>query len=304
MKKTALLAALLLSPLGNEALAAPALIRGQLSPSEQSIFNYFALNSRDSFLVAVLSQDKGKALADSLRASKAQPIMVLGDEAYLWAQQELADQPLIAIGISFDLARTKGRDKDRILLRDLPLSNKFQIVRQLFPQIKTVGLVYNPKEDQDNVARLIDRTRNEKLRLATVKIDSPDTLASQLPVFKGQIELFWLLDSPTLTAPAAQKTIASFCQENKTPLLASDPEQLKSGGAVAIRTSPEATGIFASRWVKEIAAGKSVPSIAFPEMAEISLSLGQTLPLAGSEKILIERLNALVGAGHRVELVK
>lgn len=301
MRSTAL-SLILLGLLSSAAAARPALIQGQLSQGERAIFLAFSLENTNTFLAYSLQGNNGAAIAASIKEKQAQPIMVLGDEAYLWAQKELPASPLIALGISFDVARKKGRSQDKILLRDLPLSNKFTILRTLFPNLKTIGLVYSPQEEQEDVSRLIETTADQKLRLATVKIDSPATLAAQLPVLKGNIDLLWQLSGPSLNTPQASKTISAFCQENKIPFLASDPDRLAEGGSLSLRVNPEAEGIFAARWAKDVAALKPVPSIAFPEKAELVLSLSRTLPLAGSEKELLARLAQLLQASHEIRL--
>ncbi len=280
------------------AVSKPVLVHGDMDVTERAIFLAFSIESPENFQAARLYPGTEDKVANLIKNKKdLRPILVLGDNAYKWGIKSFPKEKLIAVGISFDFAKNNGRKQDYILLRDLPLNRKFDILKTLFPSIKTVGMIYNPKEDKKNVAELIAATRRSKYRLATVKVDSSQSVADQLTVFKGKIDLFWLIGSKTMRSKEVIKSAVQFCTKNSIPVFSADPSLIGKGASVSVRSSPDALGTLAARWVKKLLAKEKAPSIGFPERSEIVISLKKM-----KSPNLLDRLEKLVKKGNRVFL--
>jgi len=116
----------------------------------------------------------------------------------------------------------------------VPVKDHFDLIGQILPAIKRMGVIYNPGDMNSAVLveqmQALAKERNVDLILATVTKTSEVTAATQS--LMGKVDGVFINNDNT--ALAAFDSIAQICHENKIPLFASDADLLDKG-VLAVR---------------------------------------------------------------------
>ncbi|MDU9047414.1 MAG: ABC transporter substrate binding protein [Candidatus Electrothrix sp. Rat3] len=105
-------------------------------------------------------------------------------------------------------------------------------MNRYFPEVKRIGLVYNPKQSQKIIEKLKSLRPDLKfIALATEDIAAvPDLIHS----LRGKVDLLWMLPDLTTTNQMTIQSYVLFSIRNKIPLLTFSKKLFKYGATIAV----------------------------------------------------------------------
>src|SRR4029077_1851673 len=129
----------------------------------------------------MLSRNAGKA-SEVMRDIKQQPprlILTIGTLATQTALREANDIPVIAGLVSNLDDLRKSKNATGVVL-DFPIVTQFEWMHKVVPEIKIIGVLYNPKENQTQIDAAIQAAKKEGLTLVPKEVDTPRALPDAL----------------------------------------------------------------------------------------------------------------------------
>jgi ABC-type uncharacterized transport system substrate-binding protein len=137
-------------------------------------------------------------------------------------------------------------------------SANLDLIVELFPEAKTIGIIYNPTEQNSlngtNIMRDIVTEKNLEVRLATVSNSSD--VASAAILLKDQVDVLFV--GPDNTVVSAMPSISNVFTK---PIIASDEGSVKEGALAAISVDYTALGNAVGEISTQILNGKKVAEI-------------------------------------------
>jgi len=168
-----------------------------------------------------------------------------------------------------------------------PIEDTIDVIQNLVPQVKSVGVVYNSSEANSRkvveVGRSIFQKRGIKLEEVTITGTSEVYQAAQVVASRG-IQAFWGLGDNTVLQ--AFEGIVKVTTDSKLPLIINDPEFTDRGALVAVGIGWYQTGHAAAKAVQRVLQGESPGKIPFENVAvkklvlnhKVAQRLGITFP--------------------------
>ena len=146
-----------------------------------------------------------------------------------------------------------------------------ELARKVLPNVKTIGVPYNPGESNDVAAVKLmqDAAAAAHLQFASVGVDSTNDIPQRIASLKGKADIIYVPAS-NLLQPAAP-AIASAAREAGIPILSPDDASVKEGLAVAtISVNYLQVGENAGRIAAQLLKGADPATIAVsvPTLAE------------------------------------
>ena len=194
-----------------------------------------------------------------------------------------------------------------------PLDQTFAVIRNLFPQVKVLGTLYNPSEA--NSSRAVQRGQallaGLGLRLEAAPINSSGEVlpAAQVLVARG-IRAFWITGDNT--ALQAFASLVKVARDNKLPLICNDVDFLAQGALVSVGFSFYEAGRAAALPAARVMNGEAPAGIPIVNVARLrqglnfraaaELGIAFSPELAG-ESAVFAHLRARLGRPGRVALL-
>ncbi len=96
-----------------------------------------------------------------------------------------------------------------------PLEQQLQVLRELFPNKKRVGVVYHPKLSAGLLARAKSLAHGHHIQLVDIKVSRPEHVAATIKKFAKQVDLMWMLGDRTALHLNAFEAVLSFSVANR-----------------------------------------------------------------------------------------
>ncbi len=168
-----------------------------------------------------------------------------------------------------------------------PSPDVFPWLKRLFPDVRNVGLVYNPAEanslDEKERARVMMAAAGMTMKERTIAVSSDVVPALQSLLAEGIDAIFGMADN---TAMSAFEALVRASRRAGIPLIADDSSQMGTGALLAIGASPRGEGRHAGRLALRVLRGEDPAGIPFAPTEHFETSvdfaaaaqLGMTLP--------------------------
>ena len=167
------------------------------------------------------------------------------------------------------------------------LAETFDVIRQLVPNVSSIGTLYNSSEANSRKAVSVGRELCEKrgLHLQEVAVTSTSEVFQAAQVLATRdIQALWV--SGDNTALQAFPGIAKVAADHRLPLIINDPEFVQKGALAAVGIGWYRSGFEAGRMASRVLRGERTSSIPMLNVVEkklvlnpaVARTLGITLP--------------------------
>jgi putative ABC transport system substrate-binding protein len=171
-----------------------------------------------------------------------------------------------------------------------PVLEQLKLIRELVPNVKKVGFIYNPGLDSALAALKWVRDAGETLGIEVVTAPSPTT-NEVIPAARklvGNVDAIYVPNDTTVTE--ALESIVKIGRDTRTPVFTGEPSGVKRGAVAALGLDYIEVGKLAGHMVADILNGRKpgdiVPIIAYKNMAKLLLvvneksaaAMGVTIP--------------------------
>lgn len=160
-------------------------------------------------------------------------IFTLGTSATASALENSMNIPII-LGLVLRADKTINPRRATGVTLEFPLEIQVEMFRRIFPAARTIGVLYDPKDNQQTIDSAVKLFRKTGLRLDAQRVMVPQDLPAALDYMAKSVEVLWgIPDNLVLNAQTA-KQILLFSYRNRIPLVGISPEWVKSGALYSL----------------------------------------------------------------------
>ena len=185
--------------------------------------------------VLQVGADKNEAaqLAAQLTQQDAQLIYCLGTRACQAVQQLSKQRPVVASMVLTAESIPAEAQATGVFLNYSP-QTQLQWLKKLFPQLKRVGVIYNPKQNQALIDKAAVTARQLGLELVTAAVDTPKELPAALKELLRNIDILWAVSDRVVLAPQTAKEVLLTSFRSRIPVIGASAPWVKGGALYAL----------------------------------------------------------------------
>lgn len=176
---------------------------------------------------------KPKQVIQKLKEEKADLIFVVGNRAADVALDNIADTPVVFSMILKNKKLMSTKNATGVIL-EFPLETEFSFLRQMIPEARRIGVIYNPKENDEKIAIAEGVAKKMGLVLYAQEVHNPKDLPNALKNIAKNSDVLWgISDSLVLNAQTA-KQILLFSFRNNIPFCGLSPSWVEAGALYSL----------------------------------------------------------------------
>ena len=188
-----------------------------------------------NYAVMQASGDKKKAiqLAQEIDQQNTALIYCLGVMACQSVQQLDQPRPVVASLVLTAESIAQLAQGTGVFLNYLP-ETQLQWHKKLFPQLRRIGVIYNPEQNQKLIDEAAVIAGKLGLELITATIDSPKEIPSALKYLLRDVDVLWAVPDKTALTPQTVKQVLLTSFRNRIPVIGISAPWVKSGALYAL----------------------------------------------------------------------
>jgi putative ABC transport system substrate-binding protein len=190
----------------------------------RAIFEVHSLEGETHRVAQILQDVKqgGKAL-----------LLTLGTAATQRARQDITTVPIIA-GLVLSADEFKGAPNMSGVTLDFPVTLQLEWLRRFLPTAKTIGVIYNPKENQQRIEAASRVAYELGLKLESQQVSDTRELPTALETLAKKIDVLWGVVDELVLTPQTAKHILLFSFQNRIPFVGLSTAWVKAGAVYAL----------------------------------------------------------------------
>lgn len=157
----------------------------------------------------------------------------------------------------------------------LPMGPTIDLIKQVVPEIKTLGVMYNAGES--NSVFLVDEQKKAAEAAGITVVEATAANSSEVKAaadsLVGRVDAISVLTDNTVVS--ALESVVKVAQENKIPLFAGDTDSVKRGAVAAYAFDYKDLGVQAGHMAADILAGKAISEIPVQYAEKLQLSVNE-----------------------------
>lgn len=250
------------------------------------------------------STDTESQLEKLIQVEEPSAIYCIGSKAYLLAKDHTKDIPLF-FSAAINWQRLGTNDKTYGVTNELSPEQELMILRDLFPNIKKIGLFYSNEVNREYVEAIKQKTATFNMQLIAQEISansSKEEIKTALDELLGKVDLFWMISDPVVfdTKDTIEQIFRATKQQQK-PVYAYSNIYIKYGAVLAVSADDSVIGRQVANMILMLLDNKNLTTpIQRPLGSEISLNLciveqlGMTL-----NKYALDSVNTIVNCNDK-----
>lgn len=240
-----------------------------------------------------------KALAEIRTKVKPDLILAVG----VWALQVLAEEspgvPVVyAMVLNPPSVIGDGRRNITGASMNVPVKSTMELVGKLGPQIRRVGVVFNPAKTGYLIRRAETAAREEGLQLVTREVHSSrDAIAALESLQEAGIDALWIPPDETVLAPEVVQRMLLLSYSRKLPLIGLSERQAQLGAVLSLQfASSEDIGRQAAELANSILDGREASDLPYTSVRQVNV----TVNLKAAQKLGLVVPQSIVGLANTV----
>lgn len=216
------------------------------------------------------------ALQENLKNSGAALIYAVGSNAYQWAAQH-AEQPVVFSSV-INWRRQRLPDNAYGIANELPSGVPLSMFRYLFPDLKTVGVLYSETFNKEWLAEAVAAAADVHIELIGEKVSTSSDISEALAKLLPRVDALWLISDPVVLANE-KAAVELFRQSdaNNKPVFAYDDVYVELGAVLTITADIPTMGIQAAKLAEDVLSARQfIPDhVESPAGSHITLNMGR-----------------------------
>ena len=158
---------------------------------------------------------------------------------------------------------------------DIPIGLQFQHLREIIPDLKRVGVIFNPLNSMGEIEQARRAARDSGLTLVEIPVTSESEVLQQAEGLKGRVDVLWSVADSTVFTPRSVDSILLLTLRDGIPFVGLSPSFVKAGALLSFSCDYEDVGSQSAEQALEILAGKppAEVSVVFPRRISLFLNL-------------------------------
>lgn len=225
-------------------------------------------------------------------------IIAIGLLASRVAKEDIKQTPIIFCMV-FDPERfslSNSKEKITGVTLEIPLHDLFSRIRDLFPEIKKIGVLYDPKKSRRMISQAKDAAGPLGFSLLAAEVHSEKGLPAAFRGLLGKIDLLWMIPDSTVVTPESLDFILLTSFENNLPIITFSDDLVKRGAVAAFSPDYQAIGEEAGHLALRVLGGEDPSRIPIRQAPKIRLSVN----LKTTKKMGIQFNSKVIQSADRV----
>ena len=248
-----------------------------IGPYNQAVEGFLSQVKQKPVVFDMNGDDRqGLAMVEQIRSLEPQVVFAVGTKAAKIAKEKFPEFPVIfSMVLNPDRNGVLGPNTTGILLQ-IPYTRQFQLLKTIMPNVKVVGVLFDPAKTEDNVTLAVQEAQQVGVKLVPVEVASEKDVPSGLRELLAQnIDLLWLTTDSTVLNKDTFAYIVTATLEKNIPLMAYQSSFVRAGAFVALAPSYPGIGEQAGKMATRILQGTKVTDIPIepPDGNNLALNL-------------------------------
>lgn len=120
----------------------------------------------------------------------------------------------------------------------IPPERQIDSIKQLFPNAKRIGVIYDPRNTASLVERAIQYARANSLEVVAKKANGAQDVMPLLEGMNGKIDVFLMTPDVTVITPETVNAMLLFSFQNRLPVFTFSEKYVEMGAVAALTVSP------------------------------------------------------------------
>lgn len=158
---------------------------------------------------------------------------------------------------------------------EFPLETQFEWLQRILPRARTVGVLYNPVENQKRVDAAMQAAKRHGLRIEAEPVQSAKDVPAALSSLAKRADVLWCLPDAVTLSAVISKNILLFSFRNSIPVIGPSPAWVKAGALYPLDWDYTDLGAQCGEMAAKIIGGASPASVgvAPPRRVQYTLNL-------------------------------
>lgn len=243
----------------------------------------------DADVQEVMLEESPAAIARVFKAVAAQKpalVLAIGPLAANAARRSLGeDVPVLFVMVPyFEKYGLEGPNVTGIALTS-DFKPELGALKAMAPKAKRVGILHDPRFSAKQVQTAQEAASPVGLTIVPLEVDAQARVEKVLAGAAGKVDAMLMVADKTVGNAAVVQTLIAFAAEQKIPLVALTPSQVKEGATLSLAPSPTSIGQQAGRLANRIVHEKVNPgalAVAQPEGMDLGINLTTARKLGSS----------------------
>ena len=125
---------------------------------------------------------------------------------------------------------------------DVPAELQFELLHEVLPSARRVGVLYNPLISGDAVRRAAAAARRRGMTLVPQAVRSESEVLAAASLLAPGVDALWAVADPTVLTAVNARALVLFSLRSRKPLLAMSEGFVRSGAVAALAADPVEVG--------------------------------------------------------------
>ena len=187
-------------------------------------YEVFQLDSKTSELNQVIKKIKERKLTLIFSLGSSVTKQILAKEfdipiiAGMILKQELLERSAKATGVTLDF----------------PLEIQFKWMHKIIPDARTIGVIYNPKENQEKISYATRISKKNGFRIKAIEVSAPKEMPLAFARLSNNADVLWGVSDSVVLTPQTTQQVLLFSFRNRIPLVGLSPAWVKAGALYSL----------------------------------------------------------------------
>jgi putative ABC transport system substrate-binding protein len=160
-------------------------------------------------------------------------MLTLGTAAMQRARQDITTVPIIT-GLVVSADDLKGATNVSGVTLEFPVTLQLQWLRRFLPTAKTIGVIYNSKENQQKIEAASRAAQELGLTLESQHVQGARELPTAFETLAKKIDVLWGVVDDLVLTPQTAKHFLLFSFQNRIPFVGLSTAWVKAGALYAL----------------------------------------------------------------------
>lgn len=246
---------------------------------------------------------KGREIVSRIKRTKPDLILTLGTMATKAASEDIKDLPIVfsAVLNPVDSKLVKSMKSSGNNLAgasmDIPIKTQFEWLKNVVPNVKTIGVLYNPDDTKVVIDEASKIAETMKLKLIAVPVHSEKDVPQATNDLLRKVDALWsVADTTIFGLQQSRKFILLETLRKKIPFMGLSRTYVKAGALLALSCNYEDIGRQSGELAVRILAGEKPSQIPITVPRKVSLLLNRKV----AERIGIKIPNHIIAKADEV----
>ena len=179
------------------------------------------------------NQTKAQDVLADVKRNGAKLVVTLGNMPTQAAVREITTLPILATMIVSPDELRSSPNATGVLL-DFPIETQLQWLKRLIPTAVTVGVLFNPKDNQLKVDAATKTAKGIGLMLVPRSVETPRALPDALEEVTRTTDVLWGIPDSVVMTPQTAEPILLNTLKSKVPFVGLSTSWVKAGALYAL----------------------------------------------------------------------